>query len=191
MVWVVIIVVGTIFILCRFLISNSEIKEMKKSVDEKIMSGEIEGFIPQKSIKDPYSNYGVYIDGLNKKIMFVNLTDVGTRKVFNFDELIECSILEDGAAVNSGGIGRAVVGGIIGGGVGAVVGATTRGAKSITRSLSVRIISNKISDPLYEIPIITCELRKDSSLYKVKFQFAQEVYATIVSAINSVKLSRE
>lgn len=106
-----------------------------------------------------------------------------------FNELIECSILEDGATVQSGGIGRAVVGGVFAGGIGAVVGAATRSSKPITRELAVRIITSNIQNSLYIVPIITCETNRETNAYKQKMEFAQKVYATITSIIYSNQIA--
>ena len=68
--------------------------------------------------------------------------------------MIECSIEEDGVTIESGGVGRAVVGGVLAGGVGAVVGAATRSSKPTTLSLSVRLVTRNLDRPLYKILII-------------------------------------
>lgn len=151
------------------------------------MQGKIYGFIPTKSIYREFSNYAVYVDETNHQIMLTNLVS-GIKSVFKFSELIECSILEDGATIMSGGVGRAVVGSFIGGGIGAIVGATTRDSTPITLSLSVRIVTSNIQYPLQEIPIIGSSTNRGSNdEYKEKVQFAQEIYATIISVMHAAK----
>lgn len=162
-------------------------KHLKLANHESIMQGKIYGFIPTKSIYREFSNYAVYVDETNHQIMLTNLVS-GIKSVFKFSELIECSILEDGATIMSGGVGRAVVGGLVGGGIGAIVGATTRDSTPITLSLSVRIVTSNIQYPLQEIPIIGSSTNRGSNdEYKEKVQFAQEIYATIISVMHAAK----
>lgn len=162
-------------------------KNLKTANHESIMQGKIYGFIPTKSIYREFSNYAVYVDETNHQIMLTNLVS-GIKSVFKFSELIECSILEDGATIMSGGVGRAVVGSLIGGGIGAIVGATTRDSTPITLSLSVRIVTSNIQYPLQEIPIIGSSTNRGSNdEYKEKVQFAQEIYATVISIMHAAK----
>lgn len=114
--------------------------------------------------------------------MFANLrTDM--RTILNFKEILECSILEDGATIQSSGTGRAIVGGVIGGGVGAIVGASTQKSTPEVLSLSIRVVTSNISNALYEIPIISSPMNR-TSIECIKLRrFAQEIYATLTSII--------
>lgn len=161
--------------------------EIRKSNAKKIMGGGIDNFSPTRIIDSIWINAAIYIDETHKKLLLVEnmKKDTFLGNPIRFDELVECSILEDGATVQSGGIGRAVVGGVMAGGVGAIVGAATRGSKPITRELSVRIITSNTRKPLYVIPLITSETNRESSDYKRNSEFAQKIYATIVSIIHS------
>lgn len=180
-----VIIFGIVFVVIVAYQLCSESGEFDKriAIDKKIMNGEIDGFVPSKSVKDVVSPFTIYIDEPNKRVMLINRNTPSSRKIYNFNELVECSILEDGATICSGGVGRAITGAIIGGGVGAIVGASTRSSKNVTLSMSVRIITSKISQPLYEIPLITSETNRDSTEYKRKIAYAQEIYATITSII--------
>ena len=83
-----------------------------------------------------------------------------------------------------GGVGRAIVGGALAGGVGAIVGANTRKSKNITNSLQLRIITTDVSKSLYTINLIKKETKRDSIEYKQAINFANNVYATVMSIIN-------
>lgn len=52
--------------------------------------------------------------------------------VFNFDEIIDYELIEDGETISKGGLGGAVVGGALLGGVGAAVGGVTGKKKNKT-----------------------------------------------------------
>ena len=47
-------------------------------------------------------------------------------RIYNFDDVIEFELLEDGETITKGGLGRALAGGILFGGVGAIVGGVHR-----------------------------------------------------------------
>lgn len=178
--WFLILFIAVIVI--AVLVDKEEKENLKHN--EGIIAS-LENFTPTKTIKNSLVDTHVYIDGTREKISFA----FGMKKAgfdmhtFQFNELLECSILEDGATVQSGGVGRAVVGGVLAGGVGAVVGATTRKSTAVTRNLSVRVVTSKLNSPLLTIPIITAETKRNSLEYREKMDFAQRVYATITSII--------
>ncbi len=49
--------------------------------------------------------------------------------IFEFSNLLNFELLEDGETITKGGLGRAVAGGLLFGGVGAIVGGVTGGKK--------------------------------------------------------------
>lgn len=186
--WGILVSIG---IFAFILFSPNPEETRRKDVIEanraKIVNVDPRDFRSTKSIENAKaSDYGVYVDEISQKIMFVNFT-FKIKQIYRFDEIIECSILEDGAAIQTGGIGRAVAGGFIAGGAGAIVGASTRKTTPVTYSLSVRVVTANIQKSLYEIPLITSKTDKETSSYRAKFQFAQEVYAVVTSAATIAK----
>lgn len=101
-----------------------------------------------------------------------------------FSALIECEVIEDQSTVLSGGVGRAVAGAVIAGGVGAVVGAATRKSSNVVNHLAVRIISNEVLNPLYEIVVIDHQMSRNTEEYRVLFDKAQRIYATVIAIMN-------
>ena len=83
--------------------------------------------------------------------------------------------------IESGGVGRAVVGGVLAGGVGAVVGAATRSSKPTTLSLSVRLVTRNLDRPLYKILIIKEATKRDTPEYRYRKRLAEQIYATMIS----------
>lgn len=73
-------------------------------------------------------------------------------------------------------------------GAGAIVGATTRKSKNIVSNLSIRIVTNELDEPLYNLELITQQIDINNpmyaNLYKLAMQFANNVYATIQAIIN-------
>lgn len=125
------------------------------------------------------------IDVTSKQIAICDYT-TGSLKIIPFQNLIECEIIEDNETVLSGGIGRAIAGGIIAGGTGAIVGAVTRKSKNIVKSLSIRIGTSDINDALIMIPLVTSPVKKESEQYKELWKTAQEIYATLLSIMKSI-----
>lgn len=189
------IFLGAIVIIALYVSKNGDeyimkINKERNTNHDLIMSGKILGFVPTKYIKNNILDYGVYIDSENMMIVFTKLSYVEARPLLlRFDELIECSIVEDGATLLSGSVGNAVVGGIIGGTTGAIIGDSSRNSEPVALSVSIRIITSNIQHPIHQIPIIQKETIRTSDEYKNKMEFAQEVYATLISAMNIAKKS--
>lgn len=51
-------------------------------------------------------------------------------EIYNYSDIVDFELLEDGEFIVKGRLGRAVVGGVLFGGIGAVVGGVTGGKKS-------------------------------------------------------------
>lgn len=98
-------------------------------------------------------------------------------RVYDFDDVVEYELLEDGDTILKGGLGSAVVGGLLLGGVGAIVGAATgaKRTKSIVRSLRVKITVDNFGDPVVYINLITTETRVGSWVYKNQYGIAQQI----------------
>ena len=164
---------------------NSKEVEKKKQQDrDKAHEKNIAELKPDKVIRADkvLDNVAIYISNFKKQVLFVSLIS-NIRVIYYFDELIECSIEEDGVTIESGGVGRAVVGGVLAGGVGAVVGAATRSSKPTTLSLSVRLVTRNLDRPLYKILIIKEATKRDSPEYRYRKRLAEEIYATMISII--------
>lgn len=126
------------------------------------------------------------IDTKNKQIAICNYY-TNELKIIPYQNIIECQIVEDGATVLSGGVGRAIVGGVLAGGAGAIVGAATRKSKSVTNSLSLKIVTSDVNESLIVIPILESHTNRDSEKYKEAWQVAQTVYATLLGITKTVK----
>ena len=124
------------------------------------------------------------IDKRNKKVAICDIYPINKVNILKFTDIIDCEILEDNNTIMKGGVGRAIVGGALAGGVGAIVGANTRKSQNITNSLQLRIITTDVSKSLYTINLIKKETKRDSIEYKQAINFANNVYATVMSIIN-------
>jgi hypothetical protein len=101
---------------------------------------------------------------------------VKNPRIFDYSDIMDYELLEDGTSVASGGVGRAIVGGALLGGVGAIVGGVTgkKKSKNICDTLKIKITINDVSNPTQYINFITSPMKKDGILYKTLYQNAQE-----------------
>ena len=100
---------------------------------------------------------------------------------YNYDDIIDFELLEDGTSVTRGGLGRAAVGGLLFGSTGAIVGGITGGkkAKQKCTSLMVKITVNNIHAPVVYIKLITAPIDKSSFTYRAAFENAQAIVSML------------
>ena len=121
------------------------------------------------------------VDNVNKKIYISNTSPVLTS--IPFSEIIGCDILTDSEV--TGGVGRAVVGGVLAGSAGAVVGATT--AKKKITSYSIIIYKNTVDAPSETLSLINSETKTSDLDYKEAVKFSHNVSASIRAIIEQEK----
>ena len=99
---------------------------------------------------------------------FINLCEEQQRLIidersYSYDEIISCELVtkENSTVKTSGGISRAIVGGVLAGGVGAVVGANTasKSVSSETVITGLKLYFNDVSNPSR-----TLELTREAAL---------------------------
>lgn len=108
-------------------------------------------------------------------------------KMLSFKDILASEIIEDGDSITSTQRGSQAAGAAIGalalGGVGAVIGGLSGKTKSSTEvtNLTVRVIVNNISDPIFDIVYFNGKIKKSDSTYKsirdeaVRFHRAIEI----------------
>ena len=127
----------------------------------------------------------------NKKQWLIPGSFGGIKKswVFNFSDIKEFELLENGGSVGSGGLGRAVAGGILLGGVGAIVGGLSGGRSSVVNNLQIKITTKDIDRPAVYIKLISgsASFKTNSFTYKQLFKKAQDVMSTLSVIANGEK----
>lgn len=101
--------------------------------------------------------------------------------IFEFSNLLNFELLEDGETITKGGLGRAVAGGLMFGGVGAIVGGVTGGKKSkgVCNSMRLKITLRNCHCSMVYIPFIMTETKTKSFVYKAAQSSAQECLSAL------------
>lgn len=139
---------------------------------------ELESFVPTKKIGS-----AVEFDDNQKKWLILSEI-LGSRKkstVYNYSDILDFELLEDGESISSGGLGRALVGGALFGGAGAIVGGVTgkKKTKGICESLKIKVTLKDINNPVVYVNFITSSTKKSSFLYKQYIKDAHECLSTL------------
>lgn len=128
-----------------------------------------------------WANSTAYRYIVDDKNSFVHiLSKDGTGEAIPFREIIGCEIMTDSEV--TGGIGRAIVGGVLAGEAGAVVGAVT--AKKHIMSYKVVIYRSNIQTPTNEIVLIKEKKSTKDADYTNAVSFANKVNASIKAIIS-------
>ena len=125
----------------------------------------------------------LYIDE-NAKKWYV----FGYNKVYNYSDILDFEISENGTKYKSkGGISRSVVGGLTFGAAGAVVGASTAKRITTVNSMNINITVDNPQNPLVTIVIICSEVNTSSFTYKNSVQLANQIISQITYMQSKIK----
>ncbi|ASV67614.1 SHOCT domain-containing protein [Cytobacillus kochii] len=150
-------------------VTVEEVKQGIQNAGHNIIN--FDEFIPTKKISDY-----VHFDDKNKKW---RLPKSIQQTVYNYSDIIDFELIEDGKTVTNGGLGRALVGGALFGGAGAVVGAVTgRKTNAKCTILTVKVTLNFSETSSIYINFIERETKKDSIEYGNALNHAQECMST-------------
>ena len=161
----------------------SEIKNYNRKLNE---------FTPTKSIGNLF-----HVDENRRQFAVTKTNLMGkeiSRTVYDYDDIIDYELLEDGNTIAQGGVGRALVGGTLFGGVGAIVGATTRHKNKNTCSkLQIKITLNNIANSVAYINYIEAETKKSGFVYKTMYNVAQETLSilNVICQSNKIEMNKE
>ena len=109
--------------------------------------------------------------------------------LFSYDQLVDFEVLEDGTSVASGGLGRAVVGGVLFGGVGAVVGGVTgrKKSKEICKQLKIKLTVKDYFEPAFYINVISTETKKKGLIWQKTMKEVENTLAQLQLITNSLE----
>ena len=159
---------------------------LNKSVAKNDALTEIERFTPTSSP----APFALFDD--NSRTMILSAKPHASYKpkhftMFSYEQLVDFELLEDGAGIASGGLGRAAVGGLLFGGVGAVVGGVTRSQKPTCSQLTIKLTMKNYAEPAFYIDLISAETKKSSFVYKTFMKNAQDVLSQLQLITNSMQ----
>lgn len=142
----------------------------------------IEGFNPTKIL----GKFQIDDDNKTWLIDNRNMLNKAMPKIYNYTDIVDFELLEDGESIASGGLGRALVGGALFGGVGAIIGGVTskKKSKSLCNSLKVKITTKDINNPVVYANFVTTSVKKSSIIYKIGFDLAQKCLSTLQLIVN-------
>lgn len=129
--------------------------------------------------------YIYFDDNINE----IFIPDFWTRpKFIKYNEILDFELLEDGNSISSGGVGRAVAGGVLFGGAGAIVGSVTGKKKStnIATSMQIKITTKDINNPVIFIKIFKGEHKKGSIVYNSFQKNAHKIISMLQITVDRV-----
>lgn len=145
-----------------------ELKERKQSIKEENKRRKLE-------FKKTKSYIGLSVDEISKSFKIDN----DFFKVFQFDELVDYNLIENGQTITQGGISlkRAAAGGILLGGAGMIVGGLTGKKKIEDNATEIRIEFKVkgLNEGTYEINLLSKPIKKDTYTYKALVMNAKEI----------------
>lgn len=113
--------------------------------------------------------------------------------VYSFNNLVDYELVVDGESYTKGGasIGRALIGGAIFGSAGAIIGGSTgkRKQKEVINKMYIKISLKHPYDSYAEIPLISTEIKKGSSIYNTMTDAANKILALFDSIVASEPIS--
>lgn len=155
--------------------------EMKEKQHER------ESFTPTK-----IANKRVLIDETNNLVKLAPKLRNFTKykdddfEIYRYDQIVNYELIEDGGNVASGGIGRAILGGLAFGESGAIVGAATAKKSSTCKVLQIRIsIAGELRTSLV-MDFMPMETKKSDLIYRDAFKEAQSTLAALDSITHNV-----
>lgn len=180
-----------IVVAMALLISTSNSDKAKKQEAEQNKTIETSNIVVSNDYKYYHSGsvFRFVIDESHEMVYCANAS--GELLGIPFSSIIGCEIIQD--SVITGGVGRAVVGGVIAGGSGAIVGATT--AKTKVSSYKVVLYLSNLSKPELSFQLIDYAIGKDNDIFQRAQEFSEKINASVkaIIAINEEKssISRE
>lgn len=183
--WIfVIFIIGLLFIIIPYSISQAENNKNDREEQANAQKDYIESHDITKTADYKFENLirdkcvRFIADDKNKKIYLAD-TSKGFN-IYSYSDIIGCEIITDNQV--TGGIKRAVVGGLIAGEAGAIVGATT--AKNHIMSYKIVFYFNNVGNPKKEIVLINTKTTTKNNDYINAVKFAENISATIKAILN-------
>jgi hypothetical protein len=177
--WQALLTVSIIILLV--IVARTRKKKKNNNISENLNKA---GFEISKRVNDFTNRNSILLDEKNGKFAYVN-NKKGFFHIYNFAQLVEYEVVEDGDSIIKGRVGSVIAGGMMMGGLGALAGASrSKKVKSTCNSMYLRIIVDDIKNSQITIPFITTQTKKSSTFYKSIQSCAQE-FTSMLAIIKS------
>jgi hypothetical protein len=149
-------------------------KQKQVTDQEKAKEELLSNFQPNRAFSDV-----LLIDESNRQ--FRSFVETRPENIYPLDIITGYEIVENGTSVVSGGLGRAVAGGLLFGGTGAIVGAITGTKKQSTliTDMKLKLTTNNLDTPVLYFNLISKPIKSDSPEYRSRITAAEEVIASL------------
>ena len=107
--------------------------------------------------------------------------------VFQYEEILDFEVLEDGTSVTKGGFGKALVGGAVFGLAGAIAGGTSKKTKQVCTKLQLKVTTRNVDRPVIYLDLINTEFKKDSFVYKQASKSVQDILSKFQIIIDQLE----
>lgn len=165
-------------------LTGLSLEESTKIANEEITKLNIEIFKPTQ-IAPSY----LEIDDNNKLWAVCTGFFKTKRIIYQYSDIINFELLEDGEVITKGGsLGKAVLGGAVFGGAGAIVGAMMgKKNSSVCTNLQIRITVNDPIQPAVFLNFITMKTKKSDWMYTNSYKIAQYCLSLLKFVHNQVE----
>lgn len=126
----------------------------------------------------------VKVDSQSKRVAICDY-EADELICLNFNDILDCVLMEDHNVVCDSGVGRAVIGAAIAGDVGAIVASNTAKGKDIVHSLSIRITTSDVDHPQIVLETLMGNKNRSDVEYRPLLEHARKIYAIFNSIILS------
>ncbi len=180
-------VIGVVSVIERAMNKNNNQKAIKNRIDK------IPNFTISNILMGTTGENAIVIDENKAKICLAKKESSNISiKIYNFRDILEVEILEDGSSLTktsrSSQVGGMLIGGLALGGVGAIIGGLSGKTNTVDKvsNIDLKIIVNDIKTPMHLIKILQLSdgVKKDAMTYKTSIANARQWSSLITVLIN-------
>lgn len=164
-----------------------KVEEIKSMIEKREIN------LTRQNLFSRTNKIGNYIEfDDNNELWFIPNSLLGiskNTKIYEYTDIIEFDLLEDGESVTSGGVGSALVGGILSGGIGALIGGVTskKKNKGFCNSLRLKIVVKDRDNPVVFIDFINTSTKKNSFNYKMIYDESLKCMGYLKNIVDNFK----
>lgn len=187
---VLIIVVFLVILFARNSMTNSQLDTVRENVKQEqlqkrnVMEQVFEqakegGFEPTTKVFDPQNKYCIAVDKAKNRFLVKSTLDE-KYQIYNYSDLVDYELSQDGVSTISSRANDALIGGVLFGATGAVIGASkSKDIQEYCSSLYIALTVSNTADFRIQIPFISKKVPKSSSEYSYAVERAKEMISLL------------